>query len=120
MIWPLNTLAPLASLISTLCGMPASLLSNSSTNAWPAAASRWLVSNAMFCAEMWSVAPVVAGLPPATGTAEAGAVAGATFDSAGPLGDGLMSIPGIVAVDDAGGAYVYPGAPAAFEQAATT
>ena len=76
-IWPLKTLAPEASRISTLCGMPASLLANSSTQGWPAGAASLSVSNWMFWAAMRTVAP-------------AGAVPldGATADGAGTDGAG--------------------------------
>src|SRR5437879_6371907 len=111
MIWPLNMLAPVASLISTLCGMPGSLLSNSSTNALPAGASRWFVSNAMFWAEICSGAAAAAELLAGLGSAAAGPDAAGAADDTGAPADGLMSVPGIVDADGAGGAYVKAGAP---------
>jgi hypothetical protein len=53
------------------------------------------------------------------GAGEAGAEAGAPTDPPGPLADGLMSMPGIDAADDAVGPYVNAGAPAALVHAAT-
>src|SRR6266566_4776603 len=101
MIWPLNRLVPLASLISTLWGMPGSLLSKSSTNAWPAGASRWSVSKAMFRAEMCSTAPVAAG---PLGVLDAGVAAPAAGRGADVV-DGLTPMAGIVEGDGTAGAY---------------
>src|ERR1700675_3083797 len=121
MIWPLNLLAPVASLISTLCGTPRSLLANSRTNAWPAGASSWLVSNWIFWAAMRSVEPAAAALPDGPGVADTDPDAGGAVETASALAAGLMSKPAMSAVDGAV-PYTVVGvpAPAAAEQAETT
>src|SRR4051794_27945238 len=76
---PLKTVAPLPSLISMLCGWPASWLSNSIWKAWPAGAVSSLFTNAMFIAASWTTLPDgepdpaadAAGPPDAPGAAEA-------------------------------------------------
>src|SRR4051794_11659394 len=72
---PLKTVAPLPSLISMLCGCPASWLSNSIWNAWPAGAVSSLFTKATFRAASWMT------LPP--GDPEAGADAAGAPDPPG-------------------------------------
>src|SRR4051794_162482 len=67
---PLNTDAPLASLMSTLCGWPASLLSKWMVKAAPAGADTSFCSNWTPCAEIWTAVPPA---PPLAGACELGA-----------------------------------------------
>src|SRR5438477_1982721 len=55
---PLNTDVPPASLISMLCGVPASALSKAIVNAWPAGALSVVGSNAMFSALIVTTGPL--------------------------------------------------------------
>src|SRR3954447_12886909 len=98
---PLKTVAPLPSLISMLCGWPASWLSNSIWNAWSAGAVSSLFTNATFRAASWMT------LPP--GEPEAGA------DAAG-----APELPGAAGAPDAPVAPDAPGAPEAPPPAANS
>src|SRR3954467_6711471 len=96
---PLKTWAPPVSLMSTLCGWPASLLSKWMVNAAPAGALTSFCSNWTPWAEIWTgpeAVPPLAG-PGAPGAGEPGPWGG------GPCGAGAPDAPPDAAAWDGGG-----------------
>src|SRR3954468_11561192 len=91
---PLKTWAPPVSLMSTLCGWPASLLSKWIVNAAPAGALTSFCSNWTPCAEIWTgpaPAPPLAGAcdpaPWDAGAPDAGAPDAGAPDAGAPDAD---------------------------------
>src|SRR3954454_4131608 len=96
---PLNSEAPLASLMSTLCGWPASLLSKWIVNAAPAGALTSFCSNWTPCAEIWT-GPAPA--PPLAGACDPAAWDAGAPDAGAPDAGAPDADPDAAACDGGG------------------